>query len=335
VIDALADWGDKIRTTYMERAMAGVNQVAKRGAEAGAIYRMFRQVIDADPDAPVILLGDLNEDPASHTISILTQADRVWSWGSVAANGIPEQFAYLKHVYKLYDAFNLVPMQGFVRPNTHGGIGSGSTLDYVVVSNGLNPKNPRRRGEVTKVEVYDEHFAAGLPKDRSSDHAPVIATIRSVDGMSALPWTARRCSFAAHNQGASACATQVFPMLLGLMLMPAAPASALQKFEQYRIMGSEIRSVRLGPQEVEDPATLIIELVSDASEPAEIMLESDGGLDDCKLTIEYAIGDRNSYIQITLHRHRGYDERGDGDGMCENIGSGLLISTGSSRTKPL
>ncbi|WP_394688314.1 endonuclease/exonuclease/phosphatase family protein [Hoeflea sp.] len=178
-IDGLSDWGDKIRATYMERAMAGVNQVAKRAAEAGAIYRMFRQVIDADPDAPVILLGDLNEDPASHTISILTQADRVWSWGSVASNGVPEEFAYLKHVYKLYDGFNLVPMQGFVRPNTHGGVGSGSTLDYVVVSNGLNPKNPRRRGEVTKVEVYDDHFAAGLPKDRSSDHAPVIATIRS------------------------------------------------------------------------------------------------------------------------------------------------------------
>jgi hypothetical protein len=73
-------------------------------------------------------------------------------------------------------------MQGFVRPNTHGGVGSGlrhSTT--VVVSNGLNPKNPRRRGEVTKVEVYDDHFAAGLAqlKDRSSDHAPVIATIKS------------------------------------------------------------------------------------------------------------------------------------------------------------
>lgn len=180
VIDALAGWDDKIRTTYMERAMAGVNQVAKRAAEAGAIYRMFRQSIDADPEARVVLLGDLNEDPASHTISILTQADRVWSWGSVASNGIPEEFAYLKHVYKLYDAFNLVVMQGLTRPHTHGGVNSGSTLDYVVVSNGLNPKNPRRRGEVTKVEVYDDHFAANLPKDRSSDHAPVIATIKAV-----------------------------------------------------------------------------------------------------------------------------------------------------------
>jgi endonuclease/exonuclease/phosphatase family metal-dependent hydrolase len=176
-IDALADWGDKIRTTYMQRAMAGVNQVAKRAAEAGAIYRIFRQSIDADPEAPVILLGDLNEAPGSHTISILTQADRVWSWGSIAADAVPEAVAYLKHVYKLYDSFNLVVMQGLTRPNTHGGIISGSVLDYCVVSNGLNPKNPRRRGTVVKTEVFDDHIARGLPRSQTSDHAPVMTTI--------------------------------------------------------------------------------------------------------------------------------------------------------------
>lgn len=80
----------------------------------------------------------------------------------------------------------------------------------------------------------------------------------------------------------------------------AASASALQKFEQYRIMGSEIRSVRLGPQEVEDPATLIIELVSESSGSREIMIESDGSLDECKTTIDYVIGDKASYIQITI-----------------------------------
>jgi len=178
-IDALPDWRDKVRTTYMERAMSGVNQVAKRAAEAGTIYRMSRQTIDADPEAPVILLGDLNEDPASHTISILTQADRVWSWGSVAPDAIPEEFAYLKHVYKLYDGFNLVPMQGLMRPNTYGGIHTGTVLDYVVVSNGLNPKNPRRRGAITKVEVFDAHFDVGPPKELASDHAPVVATIET------------------------------------------------------------------------------------------------------------------------------------------------------------
>ena len=182
VIDALAEWDDKIRTTYTQRAMAGVNQVAKRAAEAGAIYRLFRQTVDVDPDAPVILLGDLNEAPGSHTISILTQADRVWSWGSIAADAVPEESAYLKQVYKLYDSFNLVVMQGLVRPNTHGDIVSGSILDYCVVSNGLNPKNPRRRGAVSKVEVFDAHFEFGPPKERSSDHAPVLVTIRAGSG---------------------------------------------------------------------------------------------------------------------------------------------------------
>lgn len=96
--------------------------------------------------------------------------------------------------------------------------------------------------------------------------------------------------------------TVIRPMLvLAFAAALGSSAQALQKFEQYRIMGSEIRSVRSGPQQVEDPATLIIELVSDSSDPREIMLESDGDLDDCKRTIEYAIGDGGSYVQITLH----------------------------------
>ncbi|AKH99473.1 hypothetical protein IMCC20628_00752 [Hoeflea sp. IMCC20628] len=81
----------------------------------------------------------------------------------------------------------------------------------------------------------------------------------------------------------------------------ASPASALQKFEEYRILGSEILSVRLGRQEVEDPATLIIELVTESSQSQELSIESDGGLDECKLTIDYAIGDKASYIEIRVH----------------------------------
>ena len=84
------------------------------------------------------------------------------------------------------------------------------------------------------------------------------------------------------------------------LLACLAPATAFQKFEQFRILGSEIRSVRLGPQEVEDPATLIIELAADSSGPHEITIESDDGLDACVQTIEYAIGDAASYIQITV-----------------------------------
>ena len=90
-------------------------------------------------------------------------------------------------------------------------------------------------------------------------------------------------------------------LALIITLAFAVPASALQKFEEFRILGSEISSVRLGPQEVEDPAALIIELMSESSGTRELMIESDGGLDDCKLTLDYAIGDKASYIQITVH----------------------------------
>jgi endonuclease/exonuclease/phosphatase family metal-dependent hydrolase len=178
-IDPITDWRDKIKTYYSLRNVAGVDQVAKRVAEAGVIYRLFRQSIDTDNDAPVLLLGDLNEGPDSHTIGVLTQGEPVFSWGSVPGNAVPEEFAFLKHVYKLYDSWNLVPTQLQSRPITHSSGGHGSMLDYAIVSNGLNPKNPRRRGTVTKVEVFDAHFRDGPPKGIASDHAPVVVTIES------------------------------------------------------------------------------------------------------------------------------------------------------------
>jgi len=91
------------------------------------------------------------------------------------------------------------------------------------------------------------------------------------------------------------------PVLAALLALASVnPAPALQKFEEYRILGSEIQSVRLGPQEVEDPAMLIIDLVPGSSETRQLTLESDGGLDECKATIDYAIGDTNRYVQIRV-----------------------------------
>ncbi|MCY0147966.1 hypothetical protein OEG84_09655 [Hoeflea sp. G2-23] len=84
-------------------------------------------------------------------------------------------------------------------------------------------------------------------------------------------------------------------------LVSAAPAFAMQKFEEYRFFGNEIQSVRLGVQEVEDPATLIIDLISGSGAAQQVILESDGGLDDCKQTIDYTIGDASRYIEIRVH----------------------------------
>ena len=176
-IDAIADWDQKVRHFYTKRMYGGVDQVAKRAGEAGAMYQRFRHDLAHDPDRPVILLGDLNEGPHSHSLAILTQSDMVLEIGSVHYSQIPEEFRHLKHVHRLYDAYTLVPNAEVTRPITHSGWGEGETLDYAIVSNGLNPKNPRRRATVVRHEVWSDHFLDGSEKARSSDHAPVLVTI--------------------------------------------------------------------------------------------------------------------------------------------------------------
>lgn len=80
-------------------------------------------------------------------------------------------------------------------------------------------------------------------------------------------------------------------------MVAASPVLAFQKFEQYRILGSEILSVRLGPLEHEAPATMYIS----TGTGQEIMIESDGALDDCKGSVEEIIGNRHAYIEISVH----------------------------------
>ncbi len=179
-IDAIADWDEKFRLFYEMRMYGGVDQVAKRAAEAGAMYNRFRHDMAHDRETPVILLGDLNEAPESHSLGILTQSDTVLEIGSVHYSQIPEEFRHLKHVHRLYDAYTLVANAEMVRPITHAGWGAGETLDYAIVSNGLNPKNPRRRGTVVKHEVWSDHFRDGTDKARCSDHAPVMVTVEPV-----------------------------------------------------------------------------------------------------------------------------------------------------------
>lgn len=179
-MDAIADWEEKFKTYFLERMYEGVDQVSKRAAEAGAVYARFRQDIEADLERPVILLGDLNEGPDSHTISILTQGDMVFAIGSIPRAHFPDEHRFRQYTHILYDCYALVPNQQVKRPVTHSGWGSGETLDYAIVSNGLNPKNPRRKGTVVKHEVWSDHFIAGMPKDITSDHAPVVVTVDPV-----------------------------------------------------------------------------------------------------------------------------------------------------------
>ncbi|MCB1384289.1 MAG: hypothetical protein KDJ73_15440 [Notoacmeibacter sp.] len=83
-----------------------------------------------------------------------------------------------------------------------------------------------------------------------------------------------------------------------LATLAVSPAGAFQKFEEYRIRGDEIASVKIGPMENEAPATMVITLKPDSAGGDAVTIESDDDLEACKAAIEGVIGDAGSYVQI-------------------------------------
>lgn len=177
IVDVIDDWDARIDTFFVERMFAGIDQVSKRAAEAGALYLQVREDLRADTDAPVVILGDLNEGPRSHTLSILTQADPIFAIGSVPWKDVPDAHRFRRYTNRLYDAYALPPHAELERPITYHANKRASILEYAIVSNGLHPANPRRRGAVVRHDVFDAHFDIDEPRRLSSDHAPVIVTI--------------------------------------------------------------------------------------------------------------------------------------------------------------
>lgn len=177
IVDVIDDWDAKIDRFFVERMYADIDQVSKRAAEAGALYLQIRDDLQQDLDRPVIALGDLNEGPQSHTLSILTQADGIFAIGSVPWSQVPPGHRFRRYTHRLYDAYCLPAHAELERPVTYFSNKRSSVLDYAIVSNGLHPDNPKRCGAVTKHQVHDGHFEAGTSKRLSSDHAPVVVTI--------------------------------------------------------------------------------------------------------------------------------------------------------------
>lgn len=90
---------------------------------------------------------------------------------------------------------------------------------------------------------------------------------------------------------------RLFSISLALLLGTSA-VQAFQKFEDYRILGSEIASITAtDPDFEEDPEILEIKLVEDS---VTLSLETDGSLEECAQTLEYVVGDPNQYAQIVV-----------------------------------
>lgn len=90
-------------------------------------------------------------------------------------------------------------------------------------------------------------------------------------------------------------------MLIGLALsFSVGIATAYQHLSTYRIFAAELISVTVGNQEVEDPASLILKIGPSPQEATDLLIESDGDLDECKQSLETIMDYASGYVEILV-----------------------------------
>lgn len=179
-VETYPDWKTRFREHLRQRATKDADQLIRRSGEAAGLYLAAMTELDADNNKPIVVVGDMNDHPQSPTLRILTQQEWIDNIAGQRRTGIedPADKAW-NYTWQLYDAYGLLIHQNAVeRPVTHaaGWKYPAQTLDYVLVSNVLNPKNPKGIAEVTGLEIYSDHFE-DEKKLTTTDHAPVCVVL--------------------------------------------------------------------------------------------------------------------------------------------------------------
>ena len=144
VIDTIEGNEAKLSRYFLERAEAGVDQVAKRAGEAAALYARVRHDLSHDRLRPVLVMGDFNDGPQSYTLDIITQRRTVHALGSAHGDALPDDLPELARNYLLFDTEQWAASQQPQRPATFRDPTTEKTaiLDYILVSAGLHPDIP-------------------------------------------------------------------------------------------------------------------------------------------------------------------------------------------------
>eukprot|EP00903_Cladosiphon_okamuranus_P002066 g2064.t1 len=93
-------------------------------------------------------------------------------------------------------------------------------------------------------------------------------------------------------------ATRLTALLLSLLF--AGTAAAYQQLLIYRIAGKDILAITLADHVDEDAAAMTLKVVPTGGMSDEILIESDGGLDECKTQLEYIKGAEGAYAEIVI-----------------------------------
>jgi predicted extracellular nuclease len=178
VVEAQFDAQGKRLTVFMNHWPSRANPAAERAAAAKAVRARLDQLLAADPDADVLVMGDLNDHPNDPSVKdeLKTTADPVLATGSTFLNTMA--------------AVAQLPGRGTYVFNNQW-----ETIDHMIVSPGLQNATGFRwkPGSTTEVRFPEQIFTPGNPAmiprpNRSytgntyhetgiSDHLPVVCVL--------------------------------------------------------------------------------------------------------------------------------------------------------------
>ncbi|WGZ92458.1 MAG: endonuclease [Candidatus Thiothrix putei] len=173
------EWQHRVADTLQRLSRGTIASLLQRGLEATLLYHHIVRRLEQDATHPIAVLGDMNDSENSIPLAALTMQERIYTIGGLEAEHWPEGIASWLYTYRLADSFRLAPnMRQRVRPFTKIHRGTGCVLDYILVSNALNPKNTDAKAEVAHYEVWNQHLETdGTAERLQSDHGQVCVEL--------------------------------------------------------------------------------------------------------------------------------------------------------------
>lgn len=168
-------WAERVRQTLTQSCRGNIIALYQSGLEASLLYHDVVKELAKEPHQGIVVMGDFNNRPGDVVLDVLTMHESVYEIGGVPAKNWPKGVKALLHDHRLADSYHLAPnMKNRPRPHTYVHYGEASVLDFILVSNALNPRNPDSQIRVSHYEAINEHLKSdGVADRQQSDHAIV------------------------------------------------------------------------------------------------------------------------------------------------------------------
>jgi hypothetical protein len=180
-------WAHRVADTLQNMSRGTIASLLQRGLEATLLYHHITARLEQNPAHPIVVVGDMNDSEDSIPLAALTMQEHIYSIGGVEPEHWADDTKQWLFQYRLADTFRLAPnMRQRVRPFTQIHRGTGGVLDYILVSNALNPKNTDATAEIAHYAVWNQHLENdAIDTILQSDHGQVCVELRSCDAQPA------------------------------------------------------------------------------------------------------------------------------------------------------